>query len=150
MRWFTLQPIQNSIGNFTESGWLPDRVSGGGRDHAGGVEDIRHTCGWCIRVSWTVLINFRVLNKFIRILQQYRTNHRTDGPEGDISRFGMLEGGGRYTGIVSVIVDPFWATFIYKVFWSGHPLSVPEITDRRPERGVSMFDVIGGVWSTNW
>ena len=99
----------------TGFGWLPDRVPGGG-DHAGGVVDNRHTCGWCIRVSWSIPNNFRVRNKFIRVLLQYRTNHRTDGPEGGGLMFGMLDGCGERMGSVFVIVDPFWATLIYKVF----------------------------------
>ena len=57
---------------------------------------------------------------------------------------GMLEGCGGGVSIVSVIVDPFGATFIYKSFSSGQFISLPGITNRRPGRGVSMFVVLGG------
>ena len=40
-------------------------------------------------------------------LQQYRTNHRTDGPEGDGPMFGMLEGCGERMGSVFVFVAFF-------------------------------------------
>src|ERR1041384_6035522 len=90
--------------------------------------------------------NFRVQNKFIRILLQYRTNHRTDGPEGGGSMFGMPEGCGGGVGVGFVFSGPFWATLIYKVFRSGQPLPVPEIIDKRPERrGCRCSMCYGGV-----
>src|SRR4051812_21862951 len=62
------------------------------------------TCGWCIRVSRSIPNNFRVRNKFIRVLLQYRTNHRTNGPEGGGSMIGKLEGGGRPTNSVLLFI----------------------------------------------
>ena len=61
---------------------------------------------------------------------------------------GMLEGCGGGIGIIFITVDPFWATFVYKVFRSGQPLSVLKIIDRAA--GGGRFDVryVRGVWLT--
>src|SRR4051812_46265783 len=75
--------------------------------HAGGVVDIRHKCGWCVWVSRTIPSNFRVRIKFMQQSFTGTGELSTDGPKGDCSMFGMLEGCGEGTGIVSVIVDPF-------------------------------------------
>ena len=50
--------------------------------------------------------------------------------------FDMLEGGGEGMVIVSVLGDLFRATSVYESFSSEQRISVPRITDKRPERGV--------------
>ena len=57
----------------------------------------------------------------------------------------VLETSDRHVDSVSVIVDPFWKTFVYRTFSSGKFYRHRELTTVFTRGVVSMFVVFGGV-----
>ena len=61
-------------------------------------------------------------------------------PEGDGSMSAVLETSDRHVDSVSVLVDPFWATFMFRIFASGKFYGIGQLSDSAIGEG--RFDVL--------